>query len=339
LAKITINDVAEAAGVSIKTVSRVMNKEANVSPATQLKVQKVIDKLGYLPSPSARSLAGKHTYIIGLIYSNITPSYIYELQTGALATCREEGYDLLIYPCDSGSPQLYEEVSLLHKQQKVDGMILTPPLTDYMPLITKLKQEKANFINISPIHHDPDIPDVHTNEQQAANALTQHLLALGHKKIGIILGPLDHAASINRLAGFKQALSAANITFDNKYIMQGLFDFESGKACTEKLLNIQPRPTAIFACNDAMAAGAMSVAYERGMTLPQDLSIIGFDDSPTASRLKPTLTTVKQPTRELAKNAAEILINNVRNRIVSELPPTPKCELIIRESTAKNLKH
>lgn len=311
-----------------------MNKEANVSPSMRLKVQNVINELDYLPSASARGLATKQSYNIGLAYSNVTPSYIHALQTGALAACREQGYDLLIYPCEVDNPNLCNDLALLFSQQKVDGLILTPPLTDHHPLIARLTKEHALFANISPIHHHPGIPDVQTNEQAAACSLTEHLIGLGHRNIGIILGPPDHAASINRLAGFTQALKSAGITFDKKYLAQGEFDFESGQSCTRALLKLEPKPTAIFACNDAIAAGVMSVAYQQGMTLPQDLSITGFDNSPTASLTHPTLTTVKQPTQELAYIAAQMLINTLRKESINESAEAPGCELIIRESTA-----
>lgn len=333
--KITINDVAEAAGVSIKTVSRVINREPNVRPVTQERVQQVIDKLGYHPSPSARSLAGNYTYIIGLVYSNPTPSYVHAVQTGTLAACREQGYDLLIHPCDHNNPDFCNEVAALHRQHKLDGLILTPPITDQQELIATLKEQNTPLVNISPIDQNSTIPFVQTNEQEAAYQLTRHLLSLGHRKIGFILGPPDHVASKLRLEGFRQALAEIGIRPDKSYLAQGQFNFESGKSATQTLLQLNPRPTAIFASNDSMAAGAMVIAHQQGLSLPQELSIVGFDDSPTASRLWPTLTTVKLPVYELAKNAAKMLIDNIRGKPFEEIDSQPQCELVIRESTAE----
>lgn len=336
MAKVTINDVAAAAGVSIKTVSRIINREPNVRPATQQKVQQVIDALDYRPSPSARSLAGNHSYIIGLVYSNPTPSYVHEVQNGVLAVCREEGYDLLIHPCDHETEGLCNEIASLHQQHKVDGLILTPPITDHQQLIAALNELNTPIVNISPIDQESSIPYVHTNEQQAAYQLTQHLISLGHRRIGFILGPLDHVASTLRLQGFKQALEESNITLDEQYLVQGQFNFESGKDCTQELLALKLRPTAIFASNDTMAAGAMVVAHQQGLTLPDQLSIVGFDDSPTASRLWPTLTTAKMPTRLLAQNATRILIDNLRGKAPRTPTAAPECEMVLRESTSRN---
>lgn len=336
MAKVTINDVAAAAGVSIKTVSRIINREPNVRPATQQKVQQVIDALDYRPSPSARSLAGNHSYNIGLVYSNPTPSYVHEVQNGVLTICREEGYDLLIHPCDHESAGLCNEIASLHRQHKVDGLILTPPITDHQQLVATLMEQNTPIASISPIDQNSSIPYVHTNEQEAAYQLTQHLISLGHRRIGFILGPQDHVASTLRLAGFKQALEEANISLDARYLAQGQFNFESGKECTQSLLALVPRPTAIFASNDTMAAGAMMVAHKRGLTLPEELSIVGFDDSPTASRLWPTLTTVKLPIRQLAQNATKILIDKLRGKTPIASSANPKCEMVIRESTSRN---
>lgn len=331
--KSTISDVAAAAGVSNKTVSRVINNEPNVRPEKEELVKAAIAKLGYRPNPSARSLRSNKSYLIGLLYENPAPYYVVAVQEGALKKCDEQGYDLLLRPCSFSSSGFVAQVVNFTAHSNTDGLILTPPLCDNEPLIRALDKANVSFVRISPFRNHSS-PQIASNEFDAAMKLTEHLISLGHEKIGIILGHPEHGASHWRLEGYKSALKNAGIRINERFIQKGDFSFESGEKGARKLLNMKDRPTAIFASNDYMAAAVYKVASQLGLLIPQSLSVVGFDDAPIASQLWPPLTTVKQPTEELSNLATQLLINQIRQTDISVTEQKPlKCELIIRNST------
>lgn len=333
MSKATINHVAQRAGVSIKTVSRVVNNEPNVSPATREKVLKAVKALAYQPNPSARSLAGKRTYVLGLLYDNPSANYVIDVQEGALAACRAQGYDLLIHPCDHRSPTLIQEVSGLLDQSRVDGLILTPPLSDMSPVLELLSASKLPFVRIAPAVDKHLSPYVATNDRDAAYQMTQALLALGHRRIGFICGHPDHQAVAGRYQGYCAALRDQGMEVQEEYVVQGFNSFESGEQAARALLALTPRPTAIFAANDDMAAGTMMVAHRLGITLPAELSVAGFDDTPAAHQIWPSLTTVRQPIQAMAKTAAELLLSQVVGKVSPSTETELVSSLIVRDST------
>lgn len=329
---ITIKDVASNAGVSIKTVSRVVNKESGVSIKTRDKVQAAIKTLGYTPNHSARGLAGKKSYLLGLLYDNPSAAYVLALQAGVLLQCEADGYDLLIHPCSGNAHTLIDDIVSLVKRSRIDGLILTPPLSDYKQLIKALDDNGVKFVRVSPLkeHHSSYVI---SNEIDAVKSLIRYLISLGHRDIGFITGQPDHAASHWRLRGFKEAMQEANLPISDVYIQQGDFSFESGERCARSMLELASKPTAIFASNDYMAAGVIKVARQMNMSIPRDISIAGFDDAPVASQLWPPLTTIKQPVDKLAAMAAKQLISQIRaepNQIITE---QFACELVIRGTT------
>jgi LacI family transcriptional regulator len=326
----TIKDVSAIAGVSMKTVSRVLNKEKYVSEKTRLRVESAVAQLNFQPNLAARTLAGKRSYQIALIYDNHSPHYIHQLQIGVWARCVEEGVRLLAQPCDVGSPNLPREVAGLIDQTQVDGVILSSPVTDAIGALEELERRGIPYVRISPGTEHERSASVTMDDVQAADDMTTHLVGLGHKRIGFIIGHANHTASDLRLFGYRRALDRAKLTFEPRYVRPGAFDFASGEAAADEMLGLAQPPTAIFASNDDMAAGVLTVAHRRGLAVPGELSVAGFDDTALASQLWPPLTTVRQPTREMAYAAANLLFGGPDAVVHRRLPH----ELIIRGSTA-----
>ncbi|AFV01025.1 LacI family DNA-binding transcriptional regulator [Simiduia agarivorans] len=332
MAKATIDDVAALAGVSIKTVSRVVNGEPNVRTATREKVQQAVDKLGYHPSQSARRLASNRSFLIALLYDNPSPSYVIDVQNGILSECRPAGYDLLIHPCDHTDPELEQQVANLVRQSRVDGVVLTPPLSDNATLVRRIKEMQLPVVVIAPAEDLGLCSSVMTNDEEAAFALATKLLDKGHTQIGFILGHPDHKAMANRFKGFQKALMYQGVALDKRLVVQGMNSFESGYYAAEKLLLSATPPSAIFAANDDMAAGAIKLAHKLNRRIPADVAIAGFDDVPAAEQLWPGLTTVRQPIEGMARQAAQLLLMQLKSSDAPSQNQRLKSELIMRES-------
>ena len=333
--KVTINDVAEKAQVSIKTVSRVLNREPSVRSTTREHVEQVISLMNYHPDPSARRLAGKRSFLIGILYDNPSPSYVIDNQAGVLSQCRKYHYDLLIHPCDYLDDGLADDVKSFIKQTRPDGVILTPPLSDMPGLIKILENMETSFVCIGRAKSGRDISRVITNDKDMAYQMTRHLIDLGHRKIAFIKGHPDHKAVSFREQGFTRAMRDGGLKIRNKYIAQGYNSFQSGQECAEKLLGRKDLPTAIFAANDDMATGVIKAAYNKKILVPDELSVVGFDDVPFASQVSPGLTTVRQPIYEMAEMAAEMLIKRIADRANKPKDILVGGKLVIRGSTAK----
>ena len=326
----TIKDVSAAAKVSTKTVSRVLNKEKYVSEETRLRVERAVTELKFTPSLAARVLAGKRSHQVALLYDNHSPHYIHQIQTGVWARCVEEGVRLLAQPTDVASGDLAHQVGELIDQTRVDGVILSSPVTDAAAVLDELEARGVPYVRISPGTEHGRSASVSMDDVQAADDMTTHLITIGHRRIGFIIGHMNHTASDQRLFGYRRALDRAGLNFEPKYVRPGLFDFQSGEAAADMLLGLPQPPTAIFASNDDMAAGVLTVAHRRGLALPGRLSVAGFDDTALASQLWPPLTTVRQPTRDLAYAAASLLFSGESGPVHRRLPH----ELVIRASTA-----
>ena len=327
----TINDVARLAGVSIKTVSRVFNREPHVRPSTRDKVVAAAEALSYRPNLSARQLASKQTFVIGMLYDNPNSDYITDVQYGSLHACREHGYNLLIHPCRADSPDLMGEVAGLRLQ--VDGFILLQPVSDITSLCESLLENNVGCVRVSQ-RPFAGFPWISVGDSEAADSMTEYLLELGHRRIGFVIGHPDHGSSHDRLAGYRSALERHGIEFDPALVEQGMFDYESGHSCARNLLALDPRPTAIFASNDAMAMGVLSVAHEKGLDVPRELSVAGFDDSPLARHSWPPLTTVRQPIAEVARLATQELMKRLQGREDEDSHHRLQAELVLRASTA-----
>ncbi|WP_036536043.1 LacI family DNA-binding transcriptional regulator [Oceanobacter kriegii] len=333
MANPTIDNVAQLAGVSIKTVSRVVNQEPNVKQQTRDKVQAAIDELGYKPNLSARSLASKRSYLVSLLYDNFlaASAYVVNLQCGVIERCRQEGYELLIHPLNYQAPNLIEEIERFINASGIDGLMLTPPLSDDPKLIDALKTLGKPFVRISPATCNGDASCVYTDDRQVADEMTQHLIDQGHRQIAFIAGRPDHLAVGQRQLGYEDAMHRNGLTPST---CQGYSSFETGAECARQLLQAPQRPTAIFAGNDEMATGAISTAHEMGIAIPAQLSVAGFDDNDLATHCWPAMTTVRQPVAEMAAAAADILLQSLKTK----QPPVQQLQLqssvVVRQSTA-----
>ena len=336
----TIDDVAARAGLSIKTVSRVLNGEPNVRPQTRERVLAAARELDYHPNVSARRLAAKRSFVIGLLYDDHDPAsdYVIGLQDGALNVCRGEGYHLLIQPCRTETPDLVDEVVGLFRRCTVDGLILTQPLSDFDPLVRALLDSEVAFVRVSQRECDGPCHCISVDDERAARRITDHLISLGHRSIGFVMGHPDHGSSHDRLAGFRSSLAAHGMSPERAPVEQGRYTFESGRACGHRLLALEAPPTAIFASNDHMAMGVLTAAHERELAVPADLSVCGFDDAPMARYAWPPLTTVRQPVKLVARVATECLIRGLRGAGEPARWHVLESELVLRESTAPCLR-
>ncbi len=331
--KPTIKQVAEAAGVSIKTVSRVLNHEPYVADAARLRVEAAMRDLAFQPSQAARALAGKKSHQIALICDNPSPYYVYEVQAGVRARCLEQNVRMIAQPYSMSSKTLLDEIESLIVQINPDGLILTPPITDLAPITEALRRRKIKFVCLSPETLRADCPAAFIDNRAAATAMIGHLTGLGHKKIGFITGHPGYATSHQRLAGYRQGLANAGLDFDPALVAAGEYSFKSGSAAAGHLLTLATPPTAIFASSDDMAAGALATAHRLGLNVPEQISIAGFDDAALAEVVWPPLTTIRQPTRELAYAAADLLFADDDRPVHHALD----FSLIVRNSTAPPL--
>jgi LacI family transcriptional regulator len=237
--------------------------------------------------------------------------------------------------CDRDSPQFARQVATLLRQMRLDGVILLPPLSDDGLMGNTLRDASIPAVRIAPRDHTHDSPSIGIDDYLAARRLTAHLIGLGHRRIGFILGKPGHGATEERYRGFTAEMRANHLPIDASLIETGNFVFPQGVACAERLLRVEPPPTAIFASNDDMAAAVISVAHKIGMQLPNQLSVVGFDDAPIATMIWPLLTTVRQPVIGMARLAAQLIIENSPRRLgwPSPLPhSTLDFELIVRDS-------
>ncbi|MEN2786107.1 LacI family DNA-binding transcriptional regulator [Sphingomonas qilianensis] len=328
--RVTIKDVSREAGVSIKTVSRVLNNERYVGAATRERVQAAVALLNFRPSVAARALAGKRSFQIALICDNPSPYFVYEMQSGIRDRCAKEGVRMIAQPYDRDSATLIEDIENLVDATSVDGLILTPPVTDYDAVLDLLARRGVRFVRVSPGGDVALSASTFIDNEAAARLMTEHLLALGHRRIALVRGHPDYVTSAQRFDGYAAALAAAGIALDDDLVREGRYDFASGSAAADALLDLPIPPSAIFASSDDMAAGVLATAHRRGIKVPEQLSVAGFDDSALASVVWPPLTTIRQPTRAMGYAAADLLL------AAADMPPERRelpYELVVRGST------
>ncbi|MEL6862556.1 MAG: LacI family DNA-binding transcriptional regulator [Pseudomonadota bacterium] len=329
---ITIDDVAEKAGVSAKTVSRVLNNEPNVRPAKRELVMKAARDLGYRPNPAARSLAGARSFLIAHLHDNPVPEYVAAVNDGIYQACRTQGYFLLPEMVDRTAPDFLERLESFLMMSRADGVVLTPPLCDDPDILSLLKESGTAYASLSPARQPEATPVVRMDDRLAATEMVRHLIELGHKDIAFIAGPAGHNASTGRREGYLDALSDAGLKVTPAHIVEGDYSLRSGLEAAAKLIKAKPRPTAIFAANDDMAVGAMTAVMAAGLQIPSDISIAGFDDTRLASAVWPSLTTIRQPVAEMGRRAAERLMTSESETTLEEVFDF---ELIVRQSTGK----
>ncbi len=330
----TVADVARAAGVSTMTVSRVINSEPNVQAATCKKVQAAVAALGYVPNAAARSLAGGGQCRIALLHSNPSAAYLSEFLMGSLAQAAQIDVQLLVEYCDSAeTPKTLASRLLAHR---VDAVLLPPPLCDDQALRAALAREGLPMAQIATGCAASNAHAVTIDDEAAAHAMAAHLIAQGHRRIGFVTGNPNQTASALRRAGYERAMAEAGNAVAPELIALGDFTYRSGLDAAEVLLALSPRPTAIFASNDDMAAAAVAVAHRHHLDVPGDLSVCGFDDSAMSTTIWPELTTIRQPIAQMARQATALLAEVLRSKAASRTAPARherlNFELILRAS-------
>jgi len=341
----TINDVAELAGVSIKTVSRVVNSEPNVRDATRDKVNDAIKKLNYRPNLSARNLASHRTHLIVLIYDDPSayhlPSagYIIKMQQGALRACRSTNYELLIHPCNYRKKGVGKELKTLAQQIRPAGIVLAAPLSNMSKIVRAITATKTPFVPLSPGAESKNQFSVVTNDREISAEMTRYLASLGHKKIAFITGHPNHLAVANRFLGYKDGLEQSGLEFSEQLVGAGDNSLDSGEVAAARLLKGNHTPTAIFAANDDMAAGVIRAADQMGIKMPEQLSVAGCDDITLAQQVYPALTTIRQPLERMAERAALALIDKSRQHSPPGGIEIVPGKLQLRGSTGPAPKH
>ena len=310
---VTINEVASLAKVSPMTVSRVVNGNSNVREATRERVMRVVRELGYVPNLAASSLAAAQGTRIALIYTNPSAAYLSELLVGALRGTARTAVQLVIDTWD-GLDAKAQRAAAAALAKRVAGVILPPPLCESRPVIAELVADRVPVVAIASGRSIDEISHVRIDDFRASKEITAHLIALGHSRIGYIKGHPNQTASERRFEGFIAALHEAGIEADESLVQQGYFTYRSGLEAAEKLLSRRRAPSAIIAANDDMAAAVVSVAHRRGLDVPHDLSVVGFDDTSAATNVWPELTTIQQPVASMADSAIDILLRSIRGK-------------------------
>jgi len=332
-ARLTISDIARLAGVSKKTVSRVINQEPYVGKDTRKRVEAIVAEHGYQPDPQARGLAFRRSYLVGLIHDNPNPQYIENIHLGILDALADRGYELVIRPCDTRSPSFLKDMRTFVERLRLFGVVLTPSVSEDKRLAKLLESVGCPYVRIACAPLDKPARLVLTHDAHGAAAAARRLAELGHRRIAYISGPPLFRSSHERRAGFIAGLNEYGLELAPDLTVPGAYTYESGLARGRELLARPDPPTAIFAGNDEMASGVYGAAHERGVHIPQDLSIIGFDDAPIATRMWPAMTSVRLPVRDMGRAAAEKLFakpKEVTSAESGEFTPT----LIERQSTA-----
>ncbi|MGH8145270.1 MAG: LacI family DNA-binding transcriptional regulator, partial [Rhodanobacteraceae bacterium] len=294
-------------------VSRVINGHSNVRDSTREQVMRAIRKLDYIPNAAAKSLASARTSRIALIYTNPSTAYLSELLVGALRGTARTAVQLVIDSWDHfGDEARRSAARALAKS--VAGVILPPPLCESRVVVPELIKAGVPVVAIASGRSSYNISRVRIDDFAAGKEVTEYLVALGHTRIGFIKGHPNLTASVRRFEGFNAALSEAGIAADDGLVQQGYFTYRSGLKAAEKLLSRRHAPSAIFASNDDMAAAVVSVAYRLGLEVPEDLSVVGFDDTSAATTTWPELTTVRQPIASMAQSAIDIMLHSIQHR-------------------------
>ena len=317
---VTINDVAEHAGVSPMTVSRVVNEEKNVRAGTREMVLAAVKALHYAPNLAARSLAKAEQIRVGCLYGNPSAAYLSEFLVGVLDESAGAHAQLLLVKCNGEDAKSEQAAVDQLIESGVTGAVLPAPFGESSTIRAALKTAGVKIVAVATGRFQGEVSCVRVDDRAAAAEMTRRLLELGHRRIGFVKGHPNQTASAERLAGFRAAMR--RVADAQPQVVPGFFTFESGLAAGEKLLSARDRPTAIFASNDDMAAAAVSVAHRRGLDVPGDLTVVGFDDTAAATTLWPPLTTVRQPVSAMAATAMSLLLREIRTeRDESPLAP------------------
>lgn len=331
--RITINDIARLSGVSKKTVSRVLNEHPLVNEDTRKRIKQIIAEHGYRPDPQARGLALRRSFLVALAYDNPSPQYVVNMQRGILDTFESTDYQLVLHPVDRGSDNYIDRMKWFVESHRPAGIIMPPSVSEDSELAELLKRLDCPYIRIASYVLDELPYIVRTHDAEGSAQAARHLASLGHTKIAHIHGPKTFRSAHERMSGFISGLSEFGLELSPGLTVEAGYTFESGERAASQLLSGRMRPTAIFAGNDEMAIGIYAAARKAGLSIPDDLSVVGFDDTPMADRITPRLTTVRLPIREMGREAAIKLLRNLAGNpksTISEFQP----EIIVRDSTS-----
>ena len=306
--KPTINDVARVAGVSKKTVSRVINKSPLLSEKTRKKVEGVIADLGFVPNMQARALALRRNFVIAAIHDNPNAQFLVNVQQGILEGIGGSDFAMMVQPVDRKSPTIEADIRAFLELHRPYGVVLLPPISERDSIAELCRDVGCRYVRMGSVKLDEAAHVVTSNDREAVRDAVTYLINGGHRRIALIEGPEGFTSPKERRAGFEEAMALGGLEVDERLVRPGSYTFESGVDAAKKLLALKERPTAIFACNDEMAIGAMISCRRSGLLIPSDMSIVGFDDTPLSSHVWPSLTTVHWPIKQMARTAAEKLI-------------------------------
>ena len=334
--KPTINDVARLSGVAKVTVSRVINDSPLVTDATRRKVTTAMEQLNYAPDPQARGLASKRSFLLGLVYDNPNALYVSDIQRGILKACQGTGYELIMHPGDWASPRLTREVSHFASRARIDGLILMSPISQVDSLARRLRSDGVRYVRISPKKIDAKSRVVISNDKHGAELMTEYLVSIGHRNIGFVAGPASNLSAQEKLEGFRETMHKHGLPVRKGMVADGENTFESGVLAGRALLEGNKRPTAIFASNDDMALGVMKTAALLDISVPDQLSVAGYDDSTIATVVWPDLTTVRQPVEHMGEIAASNLLTRLTgDEAAAERSVEIEPEVVVRNSTRR----
>ncbi len=331
---VTIQDVAKTAGVSVSTVSRVLNGKVDVASETQDRIRSVIDDLGFTTNLAARSMRSFKKNMVGLIMPDIAYPFAIEVMKGVNRAIAESEFDLLVYTTGdvrkSGRASHEQKYVSLLSNSITDGVIIVAPVTGAF-------STDAPIVSIDPLMSDPNYPSVHATNYQGATDAMNYLLGLGHTRIGFISGRAELESSNRRLKGYRDAIEKAGLSIDEKLIASGDYTTETGAKCARELLSGDNPPSAIFASNDQAAMGVFQVAQEMGIRIPQDLSVVGFDNIMESKYMR--LTTVDQFISEMGFVATQMLIKLINGEPLDLQTYKMQTQLVIRNSCQEYIEN
>jgi len=331
--KPTIYDIAQAAGVSTATVSKVLNNTGRISEKTRRNILRIIEEMDYQPSIVASALTGKKTHTIGLLLPDLANPYFSEIARNIEDRGHDHGFSVIICSTDNKPEKVSHYISIL-RQKRVDGIIIATGVRDEKVL----KELNRRDIPFALIARELPMLAAHTvlvDDFMGGYLAASHLAEWGHRKIAIIAEDLQLTSSKERVRGWRSALEEHGITCDEKWVVIGDFTVEGGKRAMHRLLDLPDRPTAVFACNDLLAIGSIQAARERGLSVPDDVSVVGFDNTILATIIDPPLTTVAQPIREIGRQVMDLLVREIEERKQVKQRVVLLPELIIRQSTKR----
>ena len=339
---VTIKHVAADAGVSLQTVSRVINNEPNVRPEMAQRVREAIDRLGYVPSIAAQRMGGSRSYLIVALNDRERTladwrnrqgtDWVDQMLLGGMLTCAKYGYRMIVELVDTHSDHIERELLAAIAALQPDGFILTPPHSENPLIVDLLATRGISFARIGSLKDGPGFA-LTMDDERAARIATEHLTDLGHRRIGFIAGPSDYELSDWRIDGWRAAMAAAGLATDD-LMLRGDFGYASGRAAALRLLDGETPVTAIIASSDQMALATLEGARERGIDVPRDLSLISFDDTPIVRFSHPPLTAVAQPIADVVARAVEMIIGDAVGDTAAPAPVVVPASLSVRRSTA-----